>query len=60
MIPDLEQLVNCLPRGSKDISDKYVLLRAAEKHPQCLCECEAQALNVYLLETEGKASPGSG
>ena len=37
-----------LPRGSKDLGDRFVLLRARELDPRPLCDCEADALCEYL------------
>jgi hypothetical protein len=37
-----------LPRGSKDLGDGFVLLRAREKVPRPLRDCEADALCEYL------------
>jgi len=53
MVPDLDPPVNTLPRGAKDIGDGYVLLRAMEKYPRCVRECEAVVFRVYMRQTEG-------
>ena len=37
-----------LPRGSKDLGNGFVLLRARESHPRPLRDCEADALCEYL------------
>jgi hypothetical protein len=37
-----------LPRGSKDLGDGFVLLRARESDPRPLRDCEANALCEYL------------
>lgn len=37
-----------LPRGSKDLGDGFVLLRARESDPRPLRDCEADALCEYL------------
>jgi len=51
IIPDLEGNGSSgggLPHGSKDLQNGYILLRAQEKHPKSLCECEAEALRRFL------------
>jgi len=51
IIPDLEGNQNSggdLPHGSKDIEDRFVLLHARDKHPECLRECKVDALNKFL------------
>ena len=37
-----------LPRGSKDLSDGFILLQARESDPRPLCDCEVDALCEYL------------
>jgi hypothetical protein len=56
MVPDLEEPVTPLPRGSKDVGDGYVLLRAVEKHPKPMRNCEVSALGDYL-RGEGVSVP---
>jgi Transposase family tnp2 len=57
IIPDLDpnnSLKGALPRGSEDLKNGYVLLRARDKHRQCLRECEVEALQRFsptMLET---------
>jgi hypothetical protein len=53
MIPSLEPPTNSLPSGAVDIGDGYVLLRAMEKWPSLVRECEAVVFRTYLRETEG-------
>ena len=50
MLPDIAEPQNCLPRGAEDIGDGYTLLRAKEKYPKPVRDCEARALVVYLQE----------
>jgi hypothetical protein len=57
MIPDLIPPINPLPRGSKDVGNGYVLLRAMEKNPRPLQENEAVALRVYIQEVGGQTLP---
>jgi len=51
IIPDIEgnqKSGGDIPRGSKDLQDGYVLLRARDKHPERLQECEVYALERFL------------
>jgi hypothetical protein len=51
MIPDLDldrSTKGDLPRGSKDLGNSYVLLRAREAEPRPLRDCEADALQEFL------------
>jgi hypothetical protein len=57
MVPDLEDPVNTLPRGAKDIGGGYILLRAMEQTSYRLRNCEADALGVYLVNTAGEYPP---
>jgi hypothetical protein len=52
MVPELEEPINILPRGAKDIGDGYVLLRAMGKGVYRLRDCEVDALSLYLSDTE--------
>jgi hypothetical protein len=47
-IPDLEPLVNQLPRGAKDLGGGYALLRALERSPHRIRNCEARVIRGYL------------
>src|SRR6266702_576407 len=52
MIPDLdEDCGHSLPRGSKDLGDGFVLLRARDTNPYTLRDCEADALRDLLPST---------
>ena len=44
MIPDLEPDVPILPRGSADLGDGYILLRARDEHTVLLRGKQADAL----------------
>jgi hypothetical protein len=59
IIPDLDGNKNSrvLPRGSRDLQDGYVMLRARDKYRQCLCECEADALRRFLPTLSDIESP---
>lgn len=51
LFPDLapdRKDVNSLPRGAKDLGDEFVLLRAREKVPGPLRDCEADAWRDFL------------
>jgi hypothetical protein len=51
MIPDLDldrSTKGDLPRGSKDLGNSYVLLRAREAEPRPLRDCKADALREFL------------
>lgn len=52
MVPELEEPINILPRGAKDIGDGYVLLRAMGKGVYHLRDCKVDALSLYLSDTE--------
>jgi hypothetical protein len=54
MVPDLEEAVNILPRGAKDIGGGYVLLRAMGQKLYHLRDCEVDALSLYLSDADGK------
>jgi hypothetical protein len=56
MFPDLDPLVSTLLRGSIDLGDGYVLLRAMERNPHPVRECETTAFQVYM-QSEGEAVP---
>ena len=47
MVPDLDEPINPLPRGSQDLGDGYVLLRARERHASGMTVLEAAALHTY-------------
>ena len=56
MIPDLDQ-AKSLPRGSKDLGDGYVLLRAMDqtfRHPR---QCESVAIRHFLMAAGLDISP---
>ena len=59
MVPDLEEPINILPRGAKDLGGGYILLRAMGKGVYHLRDCEVDALSLYLSDTEGKNGPES-
>jgi len=51
MVPDLDldrTTKGDLPRGSKDLGNGFVLLRAREAEPRPLRDCEADALREFL------------
>ena len=51
LIPDLapdRNDANYLPRGARDLGDNFILLRAREKVPGPLRDCEAIALRDFL------------
>ena len=49
---DLEREANPLPRGSIDLGDSYVLLRAMDTTAQPVSALEAVAINAYLRQIE--------
>ena len=51
MIPDLDPLPPAMPRGSRDIGDGFVLLRAKDKVLRAMRDCERQAFADYLKNT---------
>jgi len=61
IIPDLEgnqKSRGDLPWGSKDLQGRYVLLHIQDNNPQCLGECEVEALQRYfpVLSNTGSVS----
>ena len=55
MIPDLDanrQAKSNLPRGARDTGDGFILLRARDRNPHTLRECEAEALRKFLHTTD--------
>jgi hypothetical protein len=58
MVPDLEEPINLLPRGSQDLGDGYVLLRAQERYASCMTTLEAVALHTYYHTYEQDFSDG--
>ncbi|KAF9463667.1 hypothetical protein BDZ94DRAFT_1258256, partial [Collybia nuda] len=52
MLPDILLSDESLPRGAKDLGDKYVLLRACEDTPKPVTTAEAVAIMDYW-ETQG-------
>ncbi|KAJ6468529.1 hypothetical protein C8R47DRAFT_1078323 [Mycena vitilis] len=58
MIPDLEP-VEKLPRGSEDLGDGYVLLRAKDEYNQVIHGAQGDAIQDYLEAVTGEASPAN-
>ena len=50
MLPDLAGPPNHLPRGAVPIGNNYTLLRAKEKYPKPVRDCEARAFAAYMQE----------
>ncbi|KAJ6504329.1 hypothetical protein C8R47DRAFT_1174826 [Mycena vitilis] len=48
MIPDIEPPENPLPRGSKDLGNRYALLRAMDSTSRECRPCEHTAITTYL------------
>jgi hypothetical protein len=57
MIPDLDPSPSTLPRGSKDLGDGYVLLRAKDNASRNIPNSEKSALNTYLKDTHNLSLP---
>jgi hypothetical protein len=59
MVPDLDQEKNPLPRGSVDLGDSYVFLRAMDTTARPDTALEAVAINAYLrrIEMPEQANP---
>ena len=57
MIPDLEGPDNSIPRGTKDLGDGYILLRARDRTARQVDVAESQALRRYLQSTHNKDLP---
>jgi hypothetical protein len=57
MIPDLDPLPPAMPRGSKDIGDGFILLRAKDKALRAMRDCERQAFADYLRNTHAQQVP---
>jgi hypothetical protein len=57
MIPDLDPLPPAMPRGSKDIGDGFILLRAKDKALRAMRDCESQAFADYLNNTHAQQVP---
>ncbi|EGO01888.1 hypothetical protein SERLA73DRAFT_150949 [Serpula lacrymans var. lacrymans S7.3] len=49
MIPILNPERNSLLKGAKDVEGGYVLLRAKEKYPSNVRDCEVEVIRAYLL-----------
>ena len=47
----MDPLPSTLPRGSKDIGDGFILLRAKDKAIQAMRHCERQVFEDYLKNT---------
>jgi hypothetical protein len=56
MFPFLDPVVSTLPRGAIDLGDGYVLLRAMERNPHPVRECEIGAFRTYM-RSEGEMVP---
>jgi hypothetical protein len=57
IIPDLDPLPPAMPRGSKDIGDGFILLRAKDKALQAMQHCERLAFADYLKNTHAVQVP---
>ena len=57
MIPDLDPLPPVVPRGGKDIGDGFILLRAKDKAPWAMRDCERQAFSDYLKNAHALQVP---
>ena len=57
MIPDLDPLPPAMPRGSMDIGDRFILLRAKDKALRAMRDCESQAFADYLNNTHAQQVP---
>jgi hypothetical protein len=57
IIPDLDPLPPAMPRGSKDIGDGFILLRAKDKALRAMRHCERLAFADYLKNTHAVQVP---
>jgi len=59
MFPDLEEPENLVLRGTKDLGNGFVLLRAREATARYITDPECQALKSYLQDTYGIDTPSN-
>jgi hypothetical protein len=52
MIPDLEETEK-LPRGAKDLSEGYILLRARERYPHFIGGIQGDCIKAYIRSVTG-------
>jgi hypothetical protein len=56
MMPNLDTDPSVLPRGSIDLGDQYILLRAMDNASRSVRDCEAEAITSFA-ESEGVDLP---
>lgn len=57
IIPELEPDNNHLPRGSRDVGDRFVFLRAREKYPQKIEGAGKAVIRSYVETTADDGAP---